>query len=305
MTETYTNVLTHLKEFPPLRVEQYQEIRNHAEERVKELIGEKPNSKDYTVSMVGVFTIMDWIIFALYILLLCFSLIHVFLWAGKEAAFSFSALSPESISNQVFAITNNGFQISQGAYIIVHQVSLLGVSELGIVGFSMFHAYRGKYELKLQKATTIYGKVYNFVNHYFFLILALLCAIVVFVANMSSNFNLFVSFLIPVLTVSLSERFSHLFSKSYEFQLDTELRYKNDLENWTTYTSNPNQHPEFLGMLGAYIVEFYKRRRLGRDFLEWSKDLEDLLAAREIQIHHTRKSGIEAAMDFLANPTTE
>lgn len=320
--ERYAELREQMALFGSLPVDYFQEAVAEAKERIRELIGERPKPKDYKRSSLSVFTFMDILMAILYTVLLLFSLIHVFSWTRTEAIRSYEVLhgTPEELSENsiieefpedgMFSISENGIEVGRMIYVIFHQISVLGVSELGIIVFSMFHAYRGRFELVNTLDTTGYSNrsrriawFFHYVNRYFFLALAFLCAIVVLYANWQSGFNIYVSILIPLMTIALSERFSSLFSEAYRIRLEGEKEFEAAEKEWINYELNPTTHEEYLPILGSLIIERYRRTKFGKEFQFWSDEFEHFLAAREIALHSNRKVGIEAAMEVLTNPT--
>lgn len=278
------NFATILKAIRSLTVEQFQARQSEAHESVRAEIGKEPDYDDYKVRLGSVMSAIEWLMLALLVVLFLFSLVHVLAWARGQAITSYA----EVTKNSDAATDAMGIVFDQNTYILLQQISVLFVTELGMIALSIYHMYRGyKHGLATFEGRglrNIYRFPVWFIGRYFFMILAGLIGISVLNANLKSGFDSFVSVLVPVITISLSEMFAQIFAKSYTARLQQDAEYKAAMAIWKNYNLNPETHPRYNSFLSGRIQDWYRKNTSYKE-VEWTPQLLQYLSAREKAIH--------------------
>lgn len=280
-----------LKSIRSLTVEQFQARQSEAAESVRTEIGSEPDFNKYKVRLSNIMSAIEWLMLALLGVLFLFSIVHVLAWARGQALISY-----EEVTKNANAATDMmGIVFDQNTYILLQQISVLFVTELGMIALSIYHMYRGykngvkKFEGKGWR--NIYLFPMWFISRYFFMILASLIGLSVLNANLKSGFDSFVSVLVPVITISLSEMFAQIFAKTYTARLQQEAEYTAAMAIWKNYNLKPETHPRYNSFLSRRIQDWYRRNSSYKE-VEWTPQLLQYLSAREKAIHsHSMDDG--------------
>jgi len=273
-----------LKAIRSLTVEQFQARQAEAAESVRSEIGSEPDFKKYKVRLFNQMSGIEWLLFGLLVVLFMFSFVHVLAWAHGQAITSYSEVTKGATT----ASKELGIVFDQNTYVLLQQISVLFVTELGMIALSIYHMYRGyKNGVKKFEGTgwrNIYHFPIWFVGRYFFMILAALIGVSVLNANLKSGFDSFVSVLVPVITISLSEMFAQIFAKNYTARLQQEGEYNAAMAIWKNYNLHPESHPRYNSFLSGRIQDWYRKNNSYKD-VEWTPQLLQYLSAREKAIH--------------------
>lgn len=273
-----------LKSIRSLTVEQFQARQAEAHESVRSEIGSEPDFTKYKVRLFNQMSGIEWLLLALLIVLFMFSFVHVLAWAHGQAVTSYA----EVTKNASTSTSGMGIVFDQNTYILLQQISVLFVTELGMIALSIYHMYRGykngvkKFESRGWK--NVWYLPAWFVGRYFFMILAGLIGISVLNANLKSGFDSFVSVLVPVITISLSEMFAQIFAKNYTARLQQEAEYNAAMAIWKNYNLHPETHPRYNSFLSGRIQDWYRKNNSYKE-VEWTPQLLQYLSAREKAIH--------------------
>lgn len=268
-----------------------------AVERVKKYNGERPDIKRFSrqkkEELGSLFQPVDAIMFLLFIVLFVFSLLHLITWAQREAIASYlhstselieSASAVDTSGSIQISLDRFGLTISQSLYVLLHQASILGFSELGLIFLSIVHVNSRKTSQKQGKS----NGVVRFFHHYIsvYSVLALLVAVVIFAANVSSQFNPLVAMLVPATTIVISERLSALFALKLERDSLIISNFREKSSEWESVNDEPEKSSKFKKFFAEAILAYYKQnifpKREELRALNLNRREELHLSAREI-----------------------
>lgn len=266
-------------------------------ERVKKYNGERPDIKKFRrqkkEELGSLFQPVDAIMFLLFIVLFVFSLLHLITWAQREAIASYLHSTSELLASTTSLDVNGSIQvsldrfgltISQSLYVLLHQASILGFSELGLIFLSIVHVNSRKVNQKQGRSNIVSSFFYRYVSVYS--ILALLVAVVIFAANVSSQFNPLVAMLVPATTIVISERLSALFALKLERDSLIISGFREKSSEWEAINDEPEKSPKFKKFFSEAILAYYKQnifpKREELRSLTLNRRDEIHLAAREI-----------------------
>lgn len=271
---------TGVENIASLKTEQFENLVDTARRFILERrLSVEPTRKQFMQERATVITFMDWLMFLLLFVLFIFSVMHIFSWSRIEAINSYKTMH-DTLSVAL------GVIIPEDIYVKLHQFTVLGVSELGMLVLSMFHLYRLKFEKKEIYGTFVH-RLTGYFNRYVFFGLAGACGFVVLSANLHSGFSPFVSLLIPALTIALSERFAQLFAQIYTTKQEADFEYKTAINTYRRLKAYPEDHKDFNKILIGLIVDWYKKHPKYKE-LDWTPQIERYLAARELHYANNR-----------------
>jgi hypothetical protein len=276
-------IVSHIR---PLTMDQYQDRVTEAIEGVYRVIGARPTREAFERERKRLFGGVEYLMLALLVILFIFSILHVFYWTRQQAINSYQTLLGES--------DGAGIVASESLYVILHQISVLGVTELGMIALSIYHIYRTQFYMSEEDRVIKRDRLLplRFVQRYFFLILAALCGVVILGANLSSGFDSLVSFLVPILTISLSEVFARLFAQRYTETREIDQQYMDALNIYQTYSNEPTKHPSYSQMLSKYIQDWYRKNRAYSN-VPWNPKVLNYVSARE-RFYHSQAMNDDA-----------
>lgn len=336
--------------FPSLTSNQMEKCREYTRKLMLNIIGESaPQLEDFTqyvgeppdeskfflnrswledIRSIAIPT--DYLMIPILLIMLAISLVHMLEFSGSIATLSWSQASEGF----------EGLSVSFLAWVLVHQVGLFGMSELGVILF--YTANSMEYNRLSDEDKANHSKFRN-MNFY----VAVAFALMTIIANVSSLLHNLVGdfdpgqaptiavlasigLLIPIVTMFLGERFAQLLlqvietrkerSNDYEEERSRyyarlgAARVKHDtaMEKWSRFHSDETTHPKYLSKFAAVIADYYKRNvkyyedgqsyTLPKD--EWTPILERSLAAREIS-NMKRMEDIDSAVNFFSEQVGE
>lgn len=319
--ETNRQLLTQIGEEPPVL------------EDFTQYVGEPPDKDGYLLDRSWLKDIQsiviptDYLMIPILLIMLAISLAHMLSFSGEIAMLSWSEVADNF----------EGIYTPLLVWVLVHQIGLFGMSEIGVILFYTANSMDYNKLSEDKKKVTSKYKTMNFA-------VALSFALMTIVANVSSllhrtvqNFSFeqlpvmivlaAVGILIPVVTMFLGERFAQIiltvinmrekreqdyFDERTRYSVRMEnarIRYKDALETWAGYHENLETHPSYRSRLAMVIAEYYKRNMFYYEGKEkyklpvedWTPALERALAARELA-HLKRMEDIDEAVNFFSNP---
>lgn len=254
---------------------QVQKCQDFAKDRVTHINGEAPNRQDFEKAFPSLMNWVDYVLFLLYVAVLTISLTHLIFYGAELASESWDVVR----EGANYGLTK---VFSKDSYIILHQLSLFAMSEAGIIFFMVRYHRRKEKILRDMFNEGFLGYLRYFITKHvsFNIIAASWCALLVIIANLQSEVGAFLGLLIAFLTILMSERVSELVSE-LEFRKETiEIRYTEEMDEWSKYNLNPDIHPSFMSFLQQAIVDLYKKNT--RLNVEWTPELEEALSLREV-----------------------
>lgn len=217
-----------LNEMKQLTIDQYERARSRALDRVKARIGEKPTRRMFEREAAPVATALDWIALIVFAAALAISSLHIVAYMGQQAAASWHAPSNDA-----------GIIISPATWAIIHQIGAILLAESAAILFAVMHSMSSQ-QRQSRKRFRWFSVP---------LLLALVAAAFVLIANLSSGVNLLVSIMPPAFTLGISVRLEALIVESIRRRADVDQRYLDAMAIYEAASADPEQHPEFKRLL--------------------------------------------------------
>lgn len=216
-----------VNDLKPLTVDQYDQCRSRALERVAKRIGERPTRAQFERELGRLWTILDIIALVVFLPALAVSSIHIIAHMGHLAAASFEAQAQGSA----------GTILGRDLYVAVHQWMLIPLAEgsmiLFLVMFGMGAGWR---------RWVSFG-------------LAALAGVFVLVANWQSGIGVLESLLAPAFTIGIGLKLEHLIVQTISRKDSVDMKYLEALQIYEAATVDPAQHPDFLPIFRQTLWE--------------------------------------------------
>ena len=216
-----------INDMKALTVDQYDQCRARALERVTKRIGDKPTRAHFERELGRLWTILDIIALVVFLPALAVSSIHIIAHMGHLAESSFEA------SAQAGA----GTILSRDLYVAVHQWALIPLAEgsmiLFLVMFGMGTGWRRWVSFAL----------------------ATLAGVFVLVANWQSGIGVLESLLAPAFTIGIGLKLEHLIVQTLARKESVDSQYLEALSIYEAATVDPALHPDFVPLFRQTIWE--------------------------------------------------
>lgn len=246
---TYT-----INDLKALAVDQYDQCRARALERVSKRIGNKPTRERFERELGALWTILDIIAAVVFVPAFIISSIHIIAHMGHLAESSFSA------SVQAGA----GIVFSQGLYIALHQVMAIPLAEgsliLFLVMFGMGEGWRRWVSFAL----------------------AALAGVFVLVANWQSGIGVLESVLAPAFTIGIGLRLEYLIVQTITRRDEVTTNYLEALSIYEAASVDPAQHPDFMPIFRQTIWEKIVSLKANAAFVDAPTGFKHLAVKREL-----------------------
>lgn len=251
-----------LKALRPLTQEERQTAQAAARAAVIRDAGDRPERRQFQRELGSSFTLLDYLALVVFVAALAISSAHIIQYMKAEATESYQAG------------TSAGLYISQNVYALTHEIGAILLAESAAILFMTMHSMTSA-----GRANRRYGLRYLSIP----LVLALMSAIFIFTANLSSGVNWLVSIMPPLFTLGIAVRLEQLIVSSLQNRDEVNRRYLQSLHDWETATAKPEHHPKYIQMYANALKDaIYKansRREAAKalTIVEWR-----LLVKREI-----------------------
>lgn len=220
--------LTELKE---LTTAQYDACREAALKRVAGRIGEKPTRQAFQRELGSLWTPLDLLALVVFVAALAVSSVHIITHMSQLSEASYKA-------------TSAGLIVDSQTYAVVHQLSMIALAEASMLLFMTIHAMSapkraGRPAWQRWMSGT--------------LLLAIIAAVFVFVANIQSGIGILESIMPPVFTIGLGLHFERLIVESMTRRADVTRRYLAALDVWEVSSKDHTKHPEYKPLLAQEL----------------------------------------------------
>lgn len=251
-----------LERLKPLTNDQYEECRSKALERVAKRIGDKPARKTFYRELGPVATPLDWLALVVFIAALAISSMHIVQFMSKQAAASYHAVD-----------VGYGILISPDLWAAGHQIGAILLAESAALLFMTVHAMGNKRANR--KGLGRWVSVW--------LVLALIAAVFVFVANLDSGVNILVSVMPPIFTLGIAVRLESIIVEILRRRDEVNARYQQALTDYEAGSADPTKHSAYLPLLRQEIWSRLMTLRPNKDFQDAPKGFKIAAIMRETE----------------------
>lgn len=253
------NALQNLK---PLSIDQYEQARARAVDRVKARIGERPTREQFKRELGSLWTVLDGLALIVFVAALAVSSAHIITHMGILAGQSYQ----ES--------TSAGIVLSRGDYTIIHQLAMILLAEASMLLFMVMHG---------MNAPARAGRSPWLRPLSLPLVLALIAATFVFVANWQSGIGLLESIMPPVFTVGIGLHLERLIVAGMSRRDEVDQRYLAALAVYEHATDDPTKHPDFMPMMRQEIWQKLVSLQANRDWRDAPTPIKHAAVRREME----------------------
>ncbi len=217
-----------------LSFDQYEEARGRAVERVKARIGTKPTRDQFKRELGSIWTPLDSLAMIVFAAAFFVSSAHIVTHMGALAGSTFE---------QTYSA---GIIFSEEMYTLFHQVGMIFLAEASMILFMVLHGIT-RAERTGRAAWVRWFSVP--------LVLAVIAAVFVFLANVQSGIGVLESIMPPVFTVGIGLRLERLIVDLIERRRQIDHKYVEAIELYEHASADPETHPAFARVLKQTIWE--------------------------------------------------
>jgi hypothetical protein len=266
-----------ITDLKPLTTVQYDECREKALSRVKARIGEKPTRDTFKRELGSVTNALDWLALLVFLAALLISSVHIIQFMTTQAIASYHV--PDSAP---------GVVIHPNLWAVIHQIGAILLAESATILFMTIHRINGD---KREKPR------FPFKQLSIPLGLAVLAALFVFLANISSGVNFLVSIMPPVFTLGIAIRLEAIIVETLRRQSEITRRYLEAMSVWESASADPTKHPEFHPLLLQEIWQALIKKN--QSFADAPSSFKHVAVRREMERDLWTRSGINSENDIL------
>lgn len=221
--------MLNLEGLKPLTTLQYDESRAKALARVNARIGERPKRAQFRRELGAIATPLDWLALVVFAAALAISSAHIVVFMTGQAVGSYHALPNAP-----------GVVLERDTWAVIHQVGMILLAEAAALLFMTSHTMSR--QARAQRPA--WARWYSVS-----LVLALLAAAFVLMANLSSGVNVLVSLMPPAFTLGIAVRLEVLIADYLRRHDDISTRYLAAMAVYEAASADATKHPEYLPML--------------------------------------------------------
>jgi hypothetical protein len=247
---TYT-----INDLKALTIDQYEQCRARALERVSKRIGDKPTRAAFERELGRLWTLLDIIALVVFLPAFIISSIHIIAHMGSLAEGSFTA------STQAGA----GLVFSQGLYIALHQIMAIPLAEGSLILFLV-----------------MFGMTRDGWRRWVYLALASLAGVFVLVANWQSGIGVLESVLAPAFTIGIGLKLEHLIVHSLKRRNEVDRRYLEAMAIFEAATADATQHPDYVPILRHEIWQKLVSLKVNQVFADAPTGFKHQAVKREL-----------------------
>lgn len=244
-----------INDLKALTIDQYDQCRARALERVSKRIGDKPTRERFKRELGPVWTILDIIAAVVFIPAFVISSVHIIAHMGHLAEGSFAA------SIQAGA----GIVFGRDLYIGLHQVMAIPLAEGSLILFLV-----------------MFGMTKNGWRRWVYLALATLAGVFVLVANWQSGIGVLESVLAPAFTIGIGLKLEYLIVQTLARRETVDQQYLAALSIYEAATVDPAQHPDFMPLLRQALWEKLVSLKANESFRDAPAGFKHLAVKREL-----------------------
>lgn len=246
------NQIDHIKS---LSNASYEQVKSVALKRTKNSLGTRPDRNTFKRQQAPLFSILEVLALIVWIAALGISSVHIWKYAGAQANISFAKQA------QVL-----GFSVDGSLYGYIHQFGFFLMAELAmLLFFILFRTKSG-----FTKWTS--------------LVLTILTAAFVITANLESGLTVFLSLLVPAITIGVGLRADELIVESIRRNKEIDERYHTALTEYELIEKEPEKSSIYRQHLGNEIIQKLASLKVNDGKMnELTPDEKRLLVLRELE----------------------
>jgi flagellar biosynthesis component FlhA len=267
-----------LSDLKTLNIDQYEQAKAKAVALVAGRIGERPERKHFTRELGSSFTALDGLAIVVFLAALAISSLHIIQFMGMQAAAAYHDNAAEGI-----VITANG-------YTVIHQIGAILLAESAALLFMTQHSMSRSSRLLRHPWVRWFSVP---------LVLALLAALFVFYANLSSGVNAIVGVMPPLFTLGIAFRLEHLIAESLSRRESVTSRYLERLQVWEAASADPTAHADYRTLLMQTVWQALAALPSNRDFRDAPASFKKAAVLREMEREQWTESGIIPEVEFI------
>ena len=256
------SVLSTLK---PLTTDQYDQARAKAIERVKARIGTRPTRDQFKRELGALWSALDVLALIVFVAALLVSSAHIITHMGMLASLSYNSA------------IETGIVLPISDYTIIHQIGMILLAEASMLLFMVMHGMRARERE---------GRAWWSRHFSLPLLLALIAATFVFVANWQSGIGLLEALMPPVFTVGIGLHLERLIVAGLHRREEITRRYLEALHIYEHATEDPTKHPEFLPVLRQEIWARLVSLPTNKEFRDAPPSVKHAAVRRELERDH-------------------
>lgn len=240
----------------PLSTDQYDRARNRALTRVQRRIGNRPTRADFHRELDSLFTLLDGLMFAVFIPAFVVSSIHILQHMGALANASYPTIATYSA----------GTVIERDLYTAVHQWALIPLAEASMLLFLVMFAMTKREDWR----------------KWVFLALATVATAFVVIANAGAGLGL-ESLLAPIFTIGVGLHLESLIVRQLERRADVNSRYLAALATWEAASKDSTKHPDYVPILKQEVWAALLALTSNRHYADAPVSLKHAAVRREME----------------------
>ena len=251
-----------LQRLKPLTTSQFDVCKAKSVDRVQKRIGERPTRKKFEREHGRNWTILDILAVIIFIAALAVSSVHIIEHMGKVTAtvdFGFSGFEDSS-----------GIVISPADSSIIHQVTYVLLAESAMLLFLTMWALQRRKQKGIGKFVSIS------------LILAIIAAVFVVIANWQSGIGLLESAMPPLFTIGIGFHLEGLIVQGLERRTEVDERYTEAMNIYEAAMQDPTTHPDYLPILKQEIWQKLISLKANQQFIEAPPQFKHAAVEREM-----------------------
>lgn len=243
----------------PLTLSQYDDCKVSTVNRVKKLIGEKPERKKMQRDMGPLLNPLDWLAIVVFIAAFLISSLHILTHIG-------------SLSKMIYREQNFGISISENFSIITHQVGFIFLAESSMLLFMT------TYRISLRRSAKLWQKILNV-----YLVLSLTAMVFIILANFSAGLTFLESLMPPIFTIGLSLNLERLIVELLDRRITINQKYQTAISTWEQSVEDPTQFPNYKQMLIREIWERLSKMKDNHEAADATTRQKIIAVNRELQ----------------------
>lgn len=242
-----------LSDLKPLTTSQYEACKEQALKLVAKKIGDRPTRSQFMRELGATWTILDALALVVFAAALIVSSAHIIAHAGE--------LSTASYPTAQVA----GTRIGRDLWVAIHQWGYIFLAEASMLLFMVLFA------------------ITNSWRKWVFVGLALVAAVFVVVANLSSGTGILESLMPPIFTLGIGFHLERLIVQQLRRRRDITNRYIEALQVWEAATQDATQHPEYQRLLMNKIWEKLVSLKANKEFADANARFKITAVQRELE----------------------
>ena len=223
-----------------LKSAEYDTARAAAVERIKTRIGSKPIRQQFTRELGALASPLDYIALVVFIAALAISSLHIVAYMSEQATASYKVSEG-----------NSGIVVSADVWAVTHQIGAILLAEAAALLFATQHSMSA-----LQR--THRRGLWRYVSVP--LVLAIIAAVFVLIANLGSGVNVLVGLMPPLFTLGISLRLEAMIAELLSRRADVNARYLAALDIYEKSSVDPEKHPDFRPLLKSELWQLLVKR---------------------------------------------